>query len=69
MRFAGGGGQDVLYLDSAEQQCVADEGAMAAPGDSLGAHDRDPPPSCEGDEYFQTREELGCLHVICVTAK
>jgi hypothetical protein len=69
VKIGAGGSHDVIHDMAANGEGVRNERAMAAPGDSFGAHD--------GAEFgtgqlFEAREsagELGSLHVVGETAK
>lgn len=58
--FAG----DVSHLPAAYSQRVSDEGAMAAPGNSLGTHNRDRGLFGQRFELLQTYPELLRRHVV-----
>jgi len=59
----------VLDFDAARGQGIRDQRAMAAPGNGLGAHDRDLLLIRGVDQLRQARFELGRLHVVGETAK
>lgn len=71
--FFGVGGfgvHDVEYGVAADEEGVADEAAVAAPGDGFGAHDGERPGLVgEVDEALDAGGELGGLHVVGVPAE
>ncbi len=66
MAFAAGAAHDVLDVIAAHQQGVGDEGAMAAPGERLGAHERDWSWTLrgQGQQLLQAGLKLGGLHIV-----
>jgi len=67
--LAAGGGQDMLDLDSARDQCIGDQRPVASPGHGFRAHDRRRTAGCKFQELGQIFSERRSLHVIRVAAK
>ena len=60
---------DFANLDAPRQQGVCNQRAMAAPRNSLGAHQYDPLVACERDASIQAVLEGASLHVVRIAAK
>jgi hypothetical protein len=64
MRLGTGGAGDFPHFDSPRQQRIRYQGAMTAPGNGFGAHDRDPLRSCKFYQFVQMLPKLGRLHIV-----
>ncbi len=58
--------KDVHHSNSPHHQCIRDEGTVTAPGNRLGAHDRDSRSPRQCELFCKARRELGRLHVVRV---
>lgn len=60
---------DLFDLDSPNQERVTDQGAMAAPWNSLSAHDCRTPLLCQLNQFVQRIFKIRSLHVVGIAAK
>jgi len=63
------GAQDIQHFYATREQCIADEGTVASPGDGLRAHDCRRFMGGGFEEGLKPTSELRSLHVIRITAK
>jgi len=61
--------KDMPDIPAVRNQRIGDQRAMAAPRDSLGAHDRRPPVRAIGHQPFKGFVEFVCLHIVGIPAK
>ena len=69
MRIGFGCTHDVVDWVAARDQGIGDQGAVAAPGDGLGAHDGDGFGGRSVGQGFEGGLKFGGLHVIGITAE
>ncbi len=60
---------DMPDIPAVRNQRIGDQRAMAAPRDSLGAHDRRPPVRAIGHQLFKGFLEFVCLHIVGIASK
>lgn len=61
--------RDLACRDAPDQECVRNQGSMAAPGDGLGAHQHDSLPLRQIDASVQVPSERRGLHVVRISTK
>lgn len=69
MGFYSRGAQDIPDLDAANDEGIADEGTVTAPGDCLCAHDDSWFLPGQLDELFYCCNKYLCLHIVSKTAE
>ena len=69
VRLSASFAHDVVHANSTNQQCVANERAMTAPRHGFRAHQCDPLPNGQVNDFVEISLEFRRLHVIGVTAK